>query len=365
MSHYLDVFFKEWGINKESLLPLLLEILIIAGAAAIAWWIFNLCVSRFRKRYQDRPFFQKGSRIFPLTKKAGHTTILILTGVVLLNTFKAPLVERVFYALMIMLLASFSDSLIRIIIPILEEKLASKTESRIDDVILGLLKKFASVVIYITGAILALDTLGINIMPFIAGAGVAGIAIGFAAKDTLSNVIAGILLIIDRPFEVGDRIEVWSAPKDSATWGDIVDIGLRATRIRTTDNIVIVIPNNEIMKRDIINYTAMEDPIRVRIPIGIAYDADVNSAKEIIKNVALELEWVMEDPEPVTVVKSFGDSAVNLEARIWIQNPRKRIHTISHLTDRVKEMFSREGIEIPYPKREIYIKSSATDPEVS
>lgn len=357
MSRYWELLLKQWDMNKGAVLPILLKISLILCAVALVWWFFNLCVRRFKKRYQERPFFQKSEKIFPLIKKAGHTVILILAGVVLMDLFEAPIFERAFYALMIILLASFADSLLRIIIPVLEEKLASRTESRIDDVILGLLKKFASVVIYVTGAILALDTLGINILPFIAGAGVAGIAIGFAAKDTLSNVIAGILLIIDRPFEIGDRIEVWSAPKNSATWGDVVDIGLRATRIRTTDNIVIVIPNNEIMKRDIINYTAMEDPIRVRIPIGISYDADVNKAKDLIKQVALELEWTMEHPEPVTVVKSFGDSAVNLEARIWIRNPRKRIHTISHVTDRVKEVFSKEGIEIPYPRREIYIRT--------
>jgi small-conductance mechanosensitive channel len=118
-------------------------------------------------------------------------------------------------------------------------------------VVLDLLKKFSGIIIYTIGGILALDAMGFNIMPFVAGAGVAGIAIGFAAKDTLSNLIAGVLLIIDRPFEVGDRIEVWSAPKNAATWGDVIHIGLRATKIRTTDNIVIIIPDNEIMKRDI------------------------------------------------------------------------------------------------------------------
>jgi small-conductance mechanosensitive channel len=203
-----------------------------------------------------------------------------------------------------------------------------------------------------------MDALGVNIMPFIAGAGVAGIAIGFAAKDTLSNIIAGILLIIDRPFEVGDRIEVWSAPSNSATWGDVIDVGFRATKIQTTDNIVIVIPNNEIMKRDIINYTTISKEIRVRIPIGIAYDADVKKAKEIVQKICFEMDWVMKEKPPKVVVKSFGDSAVNLEARVWIREPKRRIDTISHITDRVKEVFQEEGIEIPFPKRDIYIKSS-------
>jgi small-conductance mechanosensitive channel len=135
-------------------------------------------------------------------------------------------------------------------------------------------------------------------------------------------------------------------------------VGLRATKIQTTDNIVIVIPNNEIMKRDIINYTTITDEIRVRVPIGIAYDADTQKAKDIIRRVALELDWVMKEPAPKIVVKGFGDSAVNLEARIWIREPRKRMDTISHITDRVKEAFEQEGIEIPFPKRDIYIKKN-------
>jgi len=121
---------------------------------------------------------------------------------------------------------------------------------------------------------------------------------------------------------------------------------------------VIVIPNNEIMKRDIINYTTITKEIRVRIPIGIAYDADVKKAKEIIKKISFEMDWVMEEPPPKVVVKSFGDSAVNLQARVWIKEHRRRMDTISHVTDRVKEAFQEEGIEIPFPKRDIYIKSS-------
>jgi small-conductance mechanosensitive channel len=164
---------------------------------------------------------------------------------------------------------------------------------------------------------------------------------------------------------VGDRIEVWTAPSNSATWGDVIDIGLRATKIKTTDNIVIVIPNNEIMRRDIINYTTITEEIRVRIPIGVAYDADIPQAKEAIIEVCLEMDWVMREPPPVVVVKSFGDSAVNLEARVWISDPRKRIHTISHVTDRVKEVFDQKGIEIPYPKRDVYIKTPSPQPPES
>ena len=203
--------------------------------------------------------------------------------------------------------------------------------------------------------VLALDILGVNVMPFVAGAGVLGVAVGFAAKDTLSNLIAGVLLIIDRPFEVGDRIEVWSAPKNSATWGDVVDIGFRATKIRTTDNIVIIIPNNEIMMRDIINYTTLDGKIRVRINIGIAYDADIEKAKQLIIEVAGSASWISDQPPPKVEVINFGASSVDLQARVWIKNARRRMDTITYITDGVKAAFDREGIEIPYPKRDIHI----------
>lgn len=356
MKDFFKGFFNHIFSDPEQLLNFTIRILAIFVSAAIAWWIFNAIVKKLEKKYHNRPFFEKNDRLLTLAKRAGHYTILILVGIGLVKVFRAPIAERIFYAFMIILLASIANSIVNNILPYVEQKIAANTDTHVDDVLLGLFNKFSGIIIFATGIILALDVLGLNIMPFIAGAGVAGIAIGFAAKDTLSNLIAGILLIIDRPFEVGDRIEIWSAPKNAATWGDVIDIGLRATKIRTTDNIVIVIPNNEIMKRDIINYTTITKEIRVRIPIGIAYDANVKKAKELITKIALELDWVMQEPAPKVVVTNFGDSSVDLQARIWINEPRRRMDTISYVTDRVKEAFQEEGIEIPFPKRDIYIK---------
>jgi small-conductance mechanosensitive channel len=135
----------------------------------------------------------------------------------------------------------------------------------------------------------------------------------------------------------------------------VIDIGLRATKIRTTDNIVIIIPNNEIMRRDIVNYTILTSQIRVRINIGIAYDADIQKAKDTIIRVIKSAEWIADEPPPRVVVRDFGESSVNLQARVWINDARRRMDTISYITDKVKEAFDREGIEIPYPKRDITI----------
>ena len=169
---------------------------------------------------------------------------------------------------------------------------------------------------------------------------------------------------IARPFEVGDRIEVWSAPRGSASWGDVIDIGLRATKIRTTDNIVIIIPNNEIMKRDIVNYTIITAQIRVRVNIGIAYEADIRKAKEIFLDVARRMDWAAATPPAKVVVRNFGDSSVDLQLRVWIKEARRRMDTISFVIDHVKDAFDQSGIEIPYPKRDIQI-TSPPEPGVS
>jgi len=356
MVSYWKTVYENIRTHPEVWMKPILYTILVFVFAALGWWIFNRVMDRIEKRFKDRTLFVKNPALFGLVKKTGHYTVILIAGAWLLHLFHAPVAEKIFFALMILLISSIAHSALKTFLPIIKSNVAAKTKSGVDDILIDLAMNFSSVIIYGVGAVLAMDVLGLNIAPFLAGAGVAGIAIGFAARDTLSNLIAGILLIIDRPFELGDRIEIWAAPKNSATWGDVVEIGIRATKIRTTDNIVIVIPNNEIMKRDIINYTAITADIRVRIPIGIAYDADMQKAKEIIENVALTLPWVRKDPGPKVVVKNFGESAVDLEARVWIEDPRKRIDTISSITDGVKAEFDRAGIEIPYPKRVIYMK---------
>ena len=353
-------YYQEVVSHPEKFLNAAIYVLAIFAVGAVVWWIFNVVMNRLEKKYRERPFFEKNRHLFFLLKRAGHYCILIAAGTALINLFDLPIVHRIFGAFMIMLLASIACSIINSLLPYLEHNLSKKTDTKVDDVIINLSQKFAGIIIYTAGGIMALDKLGLNVIPFVAGAGVAGIAIGFAAKDTLSNLISGVLLIIDRPLKVGDRIEIWSAPKNSATWGDVVDIGLRATKIRTTDNIVIIIPNNELMNRDIVNYTSITDEIRVRIPIGISYESNLKKAKEIITGISLQLDWVMRDPAPKVVVRNFGESSVDLQARVWISDPRRRMDTISYITDNVKEAFDREGIEIPYPKREIYIRKEAS-----
>jgi small-conductance mechanosensitive channel len=345
------------GINVY--LTFLLKAVAALVIAAFVWLIVKRILSSFEIRTKKYNFFQNNEKIFPIIRKALFYGLILVIGTYLIRLFDIELLEKSFDAFIIILLASPATDFLHLLLSYLERHFLGKEDTKIDDIVFDLLNKFAGAAIYAIAIILALDILGINVMPFIAGAGIAGIAIGFAAKDTLSNLIAGVVLILDRPFEIGDRIEVWSAPTGSATWGDVIDIGLRATKIKTTDNLVIVIPNNEIMKRDIVNYTIITSKIRIRINIGIAYDADLKKAKKIISSVAGTAKWVAEEPPPKVVVRNFGESSVDLQLRVWINDARRRMDVIDYITDAVKEAFDSQGIEIPYPKRDINIKYSS------
>ena len=332
------------------------KIILVVAGFFVAWIILRWLLHFVEKRISKYEFIQINAQVFQLIRRTTFLALVMVAGTYLVRLTGVPILEKIFHALLIMFLAIPAKNFLVIAISYLQNTIALRTENRIDDIIFELLARFSGFIILATATIIALDLLGVNVMPFIAGAGVAGVAIGFAAKDTLSNLIAGVLLIIDRPFEVGDRIEVWSAPAGTATWGDVIDIGLRATKIKTTDNIVIIIPNNEIMLRDIINYTTISEKIRVRINIGVAYDAHIQKAKDIILKVTESAAWVAKHPPPAVVVKNFGDSSVDLQLRVWIDDARKRMHTISYIIDKVKAAFDEQGIEIPYPKRDIYIK---------
>ena len=171
-------------------------------------------------------------------------------------------------------------------------------------------------------------------------------------------MIAGVLLIVDRPFQVGDRIELWTAPNETGSWGDVIEIGLRATKIRNPDNLVVVVPNSQLMLRDIVNYTMSGQDIRLRIPFSVAYESDIERAKSLLVDIALGVEGVKDDPAPVVIARSFGPSEVNLQLRVWVVEARARRRIADDISERALRAFAEAGVEIPYPKRELYIRSA-------
>ncbi|UCC92043.1 MAG: mechanosensitive ion channel family protein [Candidatus Aenigmatarchaeota archaeon] len=199
--------------------------------------------------------------------------------------------------------------------------------------------------VWLAAVLVILEIVGLQgaIFTALAGAGVAGIAIGFAAKDTLSNFISGIFLYMDKTFSIGDTVEI------GGKVGKVVDIHLRKTVIKGFDNKIITIPNSKTAESMVINYSR-EPTRRVQVPIGIAYEADLEKASKIILDIIKKDKDFLDDPKPAVVVKGFGDFSVDLEARAWVEN-KEFLDKKVRLMKQIKIAFDKQGIEIPYPKR--------------
>ncbi len=186
---------------------------------------------------------------------------------------------------------------------------------------------------------------------WVASAGIIGIAVGFAAKDTLANLFAGVFIIADAPYKVGDFIEL------DGHRGKVIKIGLRSTRILTRDDIEITIPNSTIANSKIVNESGGPSiKHRLRIPIGVAYGSDVDQVRAVLQEVADHNEHICRSPEPRVRFRSFGDSSLNFEILCWIEDPATRGIALDSMNTAIYKALAKSAIEIPFPKRDLYIK---------
>ncbi|WP_234981227.1 mechanosensitive ion channel family protein [Desulfopila aestuarii] len=210
----------------------------------------------------------------------------------------------------------------------------------------------AKVIIFAAGLYAFFVIWKIDMTAWLASAGIAGIAVGFAAKDTLSNLFSGVFILADAPYKVGDYIVL-----DRGDRGKVINIGLRSTRILTRDDIEITIPNSIIGNTTIVNQSGgPTEKLRIRVKIGVAYGSDVDEVRAILLKVAQDEPLVCENPAPRVRFRVFGASSLDFELLCWIPNPELRGRTMDKLNDAVYKQFNRANIEIPYAKQDLYIR---------
>lgn len=192
----------------------------------------------------------------------------------------------------------------------------------------------------------------IDLTAWLASAGIIGIAIGFAAKDTLGNLFAGIFILIDTPYKVGDFVVL-----DANERGCVTHIGIRSTRLLTRDDVEIIIPNSIIGGAKIVNESGGPwQKFRVRAKVGVAYGSDVDRVRALLEEIAQSNASVCEDPAPRVRFRSFGESGLDFELLCWIEEPVLRGMVIDALNTAIYKCFAEEGVEIPYPKRDVYLR---------
>ncbi len=190
----------------------------------------------------------------------------------------------------------------------------------------------------------------VNLTPMFASAGIVGIAIALAAKDTLANFFGGISIFADRIYKVGDYIIV-----DNSDRGEVVDIGIRSTRIKTRDDVLITIPNSILAGAKIINESAPQPRFRIRVPVGVSYDSDLDLVEKTMLEVAAANPGVVKDPAPRVRMRAFADSAINFQLLCWLEDPSLKGRETHNILKAIFKAFREKEITIPYPQRQIHI----------
>ena len=191
-----------------------------------------------------------------------------------------------------------------------------------------------------------------DIFSLVTALGIGSLAIGMAAKDTLAHMISGFTLMLDRPFRIGDRIQL-----SGGQIGDVLDIGLRSTKIKTLDNQLLVIPNSDLCNTMLVNQAFPDQRAKGRINVGVAYGSDVEFVKKLLVDTAVECEGVLSDPAPEAYFTSFGDSALNMALFFWVNEYATLFAVTDRVNTRILSSFRESGVEIPFPIRTVNLKS--------
>ena len=209
-----------------------------------------------------------------------------------------------------------------------------------------------SYLVFALGLIVGLQSLGLNLSSLVVVGGALGIGVGLGLQAIVSNFVAGLILLLEQPIKLGDRIEVGN------TYGDVVRLRGRSTWIRTNENVVIIVPNSEFINQRVTNWTANDRRVRISLPVGVSYNSDPNVVREVVLAVARNHSDVLADPAPEVIFAELGESSLNFELRVWtIQQVQTPARLKSDLYFALFEAFRKSAIEIPFPQRDLHIRS--------
>ncbi|MBX7218369.1 MAG: mechanosensitive ion channel [Blastocatellia bacterium] len=214
----------------------------------------------------------------------------------------------------------------------------------------------ARYVVLVVGLMVVFQTVGIDLSTVIALAGALGIGIGLGLQNITNNFVSGLIILFERPIKIGDRIEVGSVN------GDVVDISPRSTTVVTNDNIAIIVPNSEFISSRVINWSYRDRQVRFNFPIGVSYSANPDEVRTLLLEVAAEHPGVLKNRKADVLLQEFGASSINFVLRVWTQSYTQTPGVLrSELNFAILQKFRQHGIEIPFPQRDIHIRSSAIE----
>lgn len=332
--------------------PYINAILSIAAFVVIAK-AADLFVGKVLSRFTKFTKSDIDDKIIDAIHKPIYLTI-ILIGIVLAIAYLKPSQKVIFYTdgvVYSVMAVIWIVAAIRISNIVIEDAIHKVSDvTGLSKDIIPLVENVSKIAVIIAGLMVILSIWKINITPIIASAGIAGAAVALAAKDTIANFFGGLSVFADRPFKIGDFIVI-----DKGERGEVVAIGIRSTRIKTLDDIMITIPNAIIAGSKIVNESAPTPNLRVRIPVNVAYGSDIDLVEKALIEIALQNGNILNDPAPKVFFNAFGESALNLELLCWIKEPALRLRTVDEINRGIYRKFNELGIKIPFPQRDVHL----------
>lgn len=258
--------------------------------------------------------------------------------------------RAVIASVLILVWSVFASRFLRLVLRTMSHQ--AKTTSAVRPQTLPLFNNLVSVLVVVLAIYFVFQAWNIDMTAWLASAGIVGIAVGFAAKDTLANLFSGVFILADAPYKVGDYVILESGER-----GKVTDIGIRSTRILTRDDVEVTVPNSIMGNTRIVNESGGPyEKFRIRVPVTVSYASNIDHVRNVLLDIAISEPKVCEDPEPRVRFRAFGDSGLNIELLGWVENPELRGQVLDALNTIVFKRFAEEGIEIPYTKRDVYIK---------
>lgn len=343
-------------MNGIAVNTLLTSLGLVAAGFTGAFLLYRLF--RWLATLADRSRFQIDGLVLRIIGRP--ISVLVALGSVNYALFRIPEVQAQFgawsgaqNALLVITGTWILASLVKAIVREYGLPMAQRTDTDVDERVIRLLDLTAVYLIWTGGILIAFREIGIEITAFIASLGIVGLAVALAARTVLSNVLAGVTLTADRNFRVGDRIQVGDYI------GDVLEINLHKTVIRTRDNEIVLIPNDVLGKEVIINHMLPEQTTRIEMTIGIAYDADLDQATAILQEILHDSDRIHDDPPPEVNVAALGDNAIVLQILVWIDRPRGKRSVRNAVYRKALARFAEAGITIPFPQRTLHLAPSA------
>lgn len=344
------------GLSMDQWTAIGISLLIIIGTAVVGRWLVRMILQRGLRSLVGRTRTGLDDALLGALWLPVYGALLLIAmrigidGLDFLPASWGDEIDEVYFLFYFLLAFSAAWRLATRMTAWYSEEIAPRTDTELDEQMMPFLSRVILIGLSLIGAIILLGHYAVDVSALVTTLGIGSLALALAGQAALADSITGFIIMLDRPFRIGDRIEI----QDLDTWGDVVDIGLRSCRIRTRDNRMVIIPNSVIGKSLIVNHSYPDTQYRIQVHIGVGYGSDVEQARTTIIDTVRQVEGVLEDRPVEALFLEFGDSALIFRVRWWLDSYVDTRRMFDRVNTAVYKALEEKGIDVPYPQQVVH-----------